>query len=191
TAGASGPARIDGRRGGSVRARAPWLRDTPRGAAPRAPSVGGGGSAGRTGRSERVSTPESVLLRRIAERSAHLVEGMRGVLEIGPGDDCAALRLPPGATLLTVDQLVEGRHYTPDTALDLVARKCVARSVSDIAAMGGTPVAALATGALRDAFDREDELFRALHRWADAFGCPLVGGDIARTPGPTVLTCTV
>lgn len=138
-----------------------------------------------------MTTPESVLLRHIYDRSASLRDAMGDALEIGPGDDCASLRLPAGSLLLTVDQLVEGRHYAPDTPLDLVARKCIARSVSDVAAMGGTPIASLATGALRDSFDRADELFDAMHRWAREFGCPLVGGDVARVDGPTVLTCAV
>jgi thiamine-monophosphate kinase len=138
-----------------------------------------------------VTTPESELLRHIYRRSATLDAALGDALEIGPGDDCAAVRVGVGTLLLTVDQLVEGRHYTPETPLELVARKCIARSVSDIAAMGGTPLAALATGALSDAFDRENELFDAMHRWATELGCPLIGGDIARTSGPTVLTCTV
>ncbi len=138
-----------------------------------------------------MTTPESQLLRHIYARSAALSAAMGDSLELGPGDDCASVRVRDGSLLITVDQLVEGRHYTPDTPLDLVARKCVARSVSDIAAMGGTPLVALATGALSDDFDREDELFDALHRWGNHFGCPLIGGDIARTSGPTVLTCTV
>jgi thiamine-monophosphate kinase len=75
--------------------------------------------------------------------------------------------------------------------IDRVARKSVARSVSDIAAMGGRPAWALATGALRDGFDGGDELFDAMARWARHWGCPLIGGDIARVAGPTVLTVTV
>ncbi|MBX3351718.1 MAG: thiamine-phosphate kinase [Phycisphaeraceae bacterium] len=137
-----------------------------------------------------MSTPESVLLRHIYARSVATDSSHAGVL-VGPGDDCAVVRVE-GDLLLTVDQLVEGRHYDAGaTPIDLVARKAVARSVSDIAAMGGTALAALATGALRDSFDRERELFDAMHDWGERFGCPLIGGDIARVDGPTVLTCAV
>jgi thiamine-monophosphate kinase len=137
-----------------------------------------------------VTTSESTLLKHIYARSAALKSALGDALEIGPGDDCASIHVSDGSLLLTVDQLVEGRHYAPETPVDLIARKCVARSVSDIAAMGGTPLASLATGALRTTFERENELFDAMHRWANEFGCPLVGGDIARVDGPTVLTCT-
>jgi len=90
-----------------------------------------------------------------------------------------------------VDQLVEGRHYTPGTDLDLVARKAIARSVSDIAAMGGAPTWAMATGILPSDFKHGDELFEAMSRWAMHWGCPLIGGDIASGPGPISLTVTV
>ncbi|MBL0920670.1 MAG: thiamine-monophosphate kinase [Phycisphaerales bacterium] len=135
-------------------------------------------------------TRESELLRHIYERSRAL-RGAGGV-EVGPGDDAAVLEWSGGRLLATVDQLVEGRHYDPrSTPVDLIARKAVARSVSDIAAMGGEPVAALAAGALREGFAQENELFDAMARWAGHWRCPLVGGDIARVAGPSVLSVTV
>lgn len=135
-------------------------------------------------------TSEADLLRHIAARSAGLHGA--GPIEVGPGDDSAVLRFGGERLLLTVDQLVEGRHYLPDsTPIDLIARKAIARSVSDIAAMGGSPIAALATGALRDGFAHGDELFDHMARWARRWECPLIGGDIATVDGPTVLTVTV
>lgn len=135
-------------------------------------------------------TSEAALLRHIYERSRNLHGA--GPIELGPGDDAAVMRFGGERLLLTVDQLVEGRHYDPATTpVDLIARKAVARSVSDIAAMAGTPVAALATGALRDGFAQDNALFDAMARWASRWGCPLIGGDIARVQGPTVLTVTV
>lgn len=132
---------------------------------------------------------ESDLLRLIAERSADLT-GV-GPIVLGPGDDCAVVTLK-GPTLLTVDQVVDGRHIDlAATTLDLVARKAVARSVSDIAAMAGAPVAALATGCLPEGWPHADSLFRHLAYWARSWRCPLVGGDIATGPGPLVLTVTV
>lgn len=81
--------------------------------------------------------------------------------------------------------------------LDLVARKAIARSISDIAAMGGTPMCSLATACLPPGFpqDAADELFDCVQKWAEHWGAPLVGGDLASTseqqPGPLVLTTTV
>ncbi len=134
---------------------------------------------------------ESHLLNLIESRSRGLALAGAELL-VGPGDDAAVVRPLGGDRLvLTVDQLVEGRHYEAGTSLDLVARKAVARSVSDIAAMGALPVWAMATGLLPEGFAQGDELFSALHRWANTFECPLIGGDIATGPGPMALTVTV
>lgn len=126
---------------------------------------------------------------------------------VGPGDDCAVVRAvsalgePSAKTLqlVTVDQLVEGRHFERGTPIDRVARKAIARSVSDIAAMGGSPTWALATGVLPPpppfSAQQAEKLVESLHRWAEHFGCPLVGGDIALhapspCPGDTTITAT-
>lgn len=134
---------------------------------------------------------ESDLLAHIAARSANLAARF-GQVVVGPGDDCAVVRTPSGDDLLlTVDHLVEGRHVDPGTPVDLIARKAVARSVSDIAAMGGVPSWGLATACLPRGEVRADALFDAMHRWANHWGCPLVGGDISTSDGPLVLTVTV
>lgn len=142
---------------------------------------------------------ESELLGHIYARSADLagIAGEFGSIEVGPGDDCAVVRTPDGRRLLIgVDQLVAGRHFEAsmletDEGIDLVARKAVARSVSDIAAMGGAPCWGLATALLPDGFGPADALFDAMARWARHWGCPLIGGDIASGRGPLSLTVTI
>ncbi len=115
-----------------------------------------------------------------------------GRVVVGPGDDCAAVRCD-GLVIVTVDQLVEGRHFTPDTPVDLIARKAVARSTSDVAAMGGTPEWSLAAGVIPEGYPYAAELTDALHRWGEHWGAPMVGGDIAGAArgSPLVLTTTV
>lgn len=111
---------------------------------------------------------------------------------VGPGDDSAVLRSGSGElTLVGVDQLVVGRHCTPDTPVDLIARKAIARAVSDIAAMGGAPTWALAAAKLPREYPRADELFDACAQWGEHWGCPLVGGDIATSEGELALSITV
>jgi thiamine-monophosphate kinase len=135
---------------------------------------------------------ESELHRRIYANSRDMRAGFPYVL-IGPGDDCAVVKPGAASLLLTVDQVVEGRHFTPGTPVDLIARKVVARSISDIAAMGGTPRWALATGLLPNDFAAAPELTDALHRWSEHWSTPMVGGDIASALAgtPLVLTVTV
>lgn len=133
---------------------------------------------------------ERDLLDAIRRRSSGIALNGADLLA-GPGDDCAVVGVGGDTLLITVDQLIEGRHYEPGTALDLVARKAVARSISDIAAMAGEPVWATATGVLPDGFERGDELFDSMKLWAERWGAPLIGGDIAFGLGPLSLTVTV
>lgn len=64
---------------------------------------------------------------------------------LGPGDDAAAVRWPDGGTLLlTTDAAEEGIHFDRILhPLRAVGRRAVAAAVSDVAAMGGRPVATL------------------------------------------------
>ncbi len=134
---------------------------------------------------------ESELLGHIYERSRDLSTAFGDVV-IGPGDDCAVVRTSSGDLLLvTTDQLIEGRHFEPDTPIDLIARKAIARSLSDIAAMGGSPSWGLATAALPEGYEHGDALFDAMAEWGKHWNCPLVGGDVAITSGPMVLSTTV
>lgn len=134
---------------------------------------------------------EGELLAHIYRRSAGLPERVL----VGPGDDCAVLAVGPVPILLKVDQLVEGRHFRTGTTIELVGRKAVARAVSDIAAMGGVPTAALAAATLPRGYEHADALFDAMSRWAMRFGSPLVGGDIctlgAGQTGPVTLGVSV
>ncbi|MCC5823712.1 MAG: thiamine-phosphate kinase [Phycisphaerales bacterium] len=138
---------------------------------------------------------ESQLHEHIYARSAGLALGAGWRPLVGPGDDCAVLETPGGGIILvTVDQLVEGRHFEPGTDIDRIARKAVARSVSDIAAMGGSPAWALGTGLLPKGYPHADALFEAMARWARHWNCPLIGGDIAshgHPDHPLTLTVTV
>ncbi len=122
---------------------------------------------------------ESDLHRNIFARSADLAAAFPGII-VGPGDDCAVVRTSSGEELLLkVDQVVEGRHFTSETPVDLIARKAIARAVSDMAAMGGTPRWGMASGVLPARYPHADELCARLAHWGRTFGSPLVGGDIA------------
>ncbi|MGD9782020.1 MAG: thiamine-phosphate kinase [Kiritimatiellia bacterium] len=61
---------------------------------------------------------------------------------VGPGDDCAVVRVSGSSDdwLFTTDPVIERRHFLPETPARLVGRKAIARAVSDVAAMGGTPL---------------------------------------------------
>src|SRR6267142_2398019 len=73
----------------------------------------------------------------------------------GPGDDCAVLDfgLPDRLLLFKTDAVVEGVHFTRDAPPEKIGHKALARCLSDLAAMAGTPTAALITLALPKDFD--------------------------------------
>jgi thiamine-monophosphate kinase len=101
---------------------------------------------------------------------------------IGPGDDMGMVKIGGSELLAAVDQLIDGRHIQlKTTPLGLAGRKAITRSLSDIAAMAGKPVATLVAATLPPNFgdDRAKELFDSMRQTADRYQCPLIGGDIA------------
>ena len=113
---------------------------------------------------------------------------------VPPGDDMAVLRIGGQRVLAAVDQVAEGVHVTmPPASPAQAGRKAVTRNLSDVAAMAAMPVAALAAASLPRDFGeaRATALFDAMRETAEAFDCPLVGGDIAMWDQPLLLTVTV
>ena len=64
---------------------------------------------------------------------------------LGAGDDCAVLKFGNQELLFKTDAVVEGIHFDSNAAPDKVGHKALARALSDIAAMGGTPSHCLIT----------------------------------------------
>jgi len=118
-------------------------------------------------------------------------------LLIPSGDDMAMLRLAGSDLLAAVDQTIDGRHVDlTRVPPDLVARKAINRCISDVAAMAARPCASLVAGVLPPDFGdaRAKELIDALHRWSNAAGAPMIGGDLAMHAQeglPMVLSVTV
>ncbi|MEY2476510.1 MAG: thiamine-monophosphate kinase [Actinomycetota bacterium] len=95
--------------------------------------------------------------------------------QVWSGDDAAVLA---DGLLLAIDTVAEGTHFTNDTPLDDVGWKAVVANVSDIAAMGGRPTYLLASVAGPEDTDL-DALAKGMADAAAAYGCFLVGGDLA------------
>jgi thiamine-monophosphate kinase len=113
---------------------------------------------------------------------------------LGLADDAAAIVPPAGCDLvLTVDGIVGGVHFFPDDPPDTVARKALRVNLSDLAAKGAKAVGFLLTLALpKEIGDAWLAPFaRGLGADADFFGCPLLGGDTVRTPGPITISVAV
>lgn len=140
-----------------------------------------------------LSTPagELALIDKIRERAGRLPPSWQ--LRLGIGDDCAILQ--PGAgqeIVVTTDFCLEGRHWTrvwnsPQSA----GHRTLARGLSDLAAMGARPVAALLSLALPAETARDngwvDGFLDGLLALAARHGCPLAGGDTSESPSKHVL----
>jgi thiamine-monophosphate kinase len=133
--------------------------------------------------------PEKALIAKIRR----LTEAERNpAVRIGIGDDCAVLGLSRGRnrkqeidTLITTDFSLEGIHFRRDWhPPESVGHRCLARGLSDIAAMGGEPVAVFLSLALpRDLSQSWLSRFtRGLLKLAGRYNVTLAGGDTAESP---------
>ena len=110
----------------------------------------------------------------------------------GAGDDCAVLDLgvPEKLILFKTDAVMEGIHFTRETPPEKIGRKALARCLSDIAAMAGTPTAALVTIALPKDFDAEfiTKIYDGLNALAEKNGVAIVGGETTTNPGGILIS---
>jgi thiamine-monophosphate kinase len=104
----------------------------------------------------------------------------------GAGDDCAVLDLgvPDKLILFKTDAVVEGIHFTQETPPEKIGRKALARCLSDIAAMAGTPTAVLVTMALPKNFETGlvEKIYAGLNSVAEKFGVAICGGETTTNP---------
>lgn len=117
----------------------------------------------------------------------------QGTVRIGIGDDCAVVDTS-SATLITTDMLLDGSHFIlADVGPERVGRKALAVNLSDIAAMGGRPTAAVVGLALprRGANEIGEAIFRGMKPLADEFGVAIAGGDTNTWNGPLVVSVTL
>ena len=112
-------------------------------------------------------------------------------LLLGPGDDCAIQRVPPGRDLVfSVDTLVEGVHFPEHYSPFNLGWRSLAVATSDLAAMGAVPVCFTLALTLPEANeDWLSDFAEGLAKASAAFGITLAGGDTTR--GPLTLSLQV
>ena len=113
-------------------------------------------------------------------------------LKLSIGDDCAILEPPRGHEILvTTDFSLETIHFRREWhSPESVGHRCLARGLSDLAAMGAQPIAAFLSLALpaelvhgrRGHPSWRDRFFTGLLALADTCQVPLAGGDTAQSP---------
>lgn len=114
---------------------------------------------------------------------------------VGIGDDAALLAPTPGEeVLVTTDMLMDGRHFiVGQTPSALIGRKALAVNLSDIAAMGGRPLAAFVSWALprHGGRDLAQALWTGMAELAETFDVAMAGGDTNSWDGPLVISVTL
>lgn len=116
----------------------------------------------------------------------------------GPGglglrDDAAVLALAPRHDMVvTTDLLIAGVHFFADDPPALIARKSLRVNLSDLAAKAAIPSGFLLGLALPDDWTSDwlEAFATGLGEDSAAFGCPLLGGDTSRMPGPLTISIT-
>lgn len=105
---------------------------------------------------------------------------------VGAGDDCAVLDfgLADRLLLFKTDAVVEGVHFKPETAPEKIGHKALGRCLSDIAAMAGTPGAALVTLGLPRNFDPAflEHIYAGMNALARKYDVAIVGGETTVNP---------
>jgi thiamine-monophosphate kinase len=122
--------------------------------------------------------------KKLIQQIRRLARGGRSVVT-GIGDDCAVLRVPRGHEMLvTTDFSIEHVHFRRNWHRpELVGWRCLTRGLSDIAAMGGEPLAAFLSLAVASDVPQKwvDRFLKGLLDLADEFKLPLAGGDTAQS----------
>ncbi len=114
-----------------------------------------------------------------------------GNVSLGPGDDCAVLKVPPGMEVcVSTDTLLEGVHFLPDSSPKTIAARVLGANLSDLAAMGAEPLGCVLALTLPEPDEQWLAAFaESLSVLTRKYDAPLVGGNLAK--GTLSLTMTV
>jgi thiamine-monophosphate kinase len=130
---------------------------------------------------------------RLIERITRWLGSVSPRSPAGIGDDCAVMSGSPRLQLITVDPVIHGEHFDDTVPARGAGEKLFKRNLSDIAAMGGRPRAAVVALALDGSVGVGwlASFYRGLASVARRYHVPVIGGDIAHHRGGFVATLTL
>ena len=140
-------------------------------------------------------TPSDAMPARLSEDEliARFFAPLAGSAGLGLADDVALIKPPAGCDLVaTADALVAGVHFFPDDPPGAIARKALRVNLSDLAAKGARPLGFLLSLVLPADWTADwlETFAKGLGDDAQSYGCPLIGGDTVKTPGPLTVSIT-
>jgi len=130
--------------------------------------------------------PEFDLIRQFLARDVDAAAQMDAAVRVGPGDDCAVVE----GVALSTDLSIEGIHFQRAwLEPEEIGYRAAAAALSDLAAVAARPVGVLCSLACPgdDAAGLAPRVMVGLRSAAAAVGAALLGGDLARSPGPLLL----
>ena len=133
--------------------------------------------------------------REFINRIRKMMPGKGGSIIFSAGDDCLVTEsFGNYRSLYTTDTFVDGVHFTRNFfSYGQIGHRCMAASVSDIAAMSGIPMYSLLSLSMPRETLLEDAitLFEGFQKTAEQYGCPVAGGETTSTFGQLTITITV
>ena len=128
----------------------------------------------------------------IARLMRPLAAGAPGAFDLL--DDAAVIPSKPGFDLVvSKDAMVEGVHFPPGMARDLVARRLLRTNLSDLAAKAAEPFGYLLAIAWPHgaAWSEREAFAKGLAEDGERYGLSLFGGDTVSTDGPLTVSATI
>ncbi|MFH1544946.1 MAG: thiamine-phosphate kinase [archaeon] len=117
----------------------------------------------------------------------NLIERIKGIAKrkevlLGQGDDAAIINAGKKEVLLTIDSLVEGSHFSSWFSAKQIGMKAMEVNASDIAAMGGKPLYALASVTLtkNSSVEFVEELYKGIKAVGRKYWIDVIGGDFVK-----------
>ncbi|MFC1840272.1 thiamine-phosphate kinase [Thermodesulfobacteriota bacterium] len=116
-------------------------------------------------------------------------------LTLATGDDTAVFNPEPGyEILITCDSMVEGRHFIKKLMSPIdVGRRAMVMNISDIGAMGGTPLYAVVSLGLTPSTPVKDveDIYKGFFYELAPFNACIAGGNITGIDGPSFIDITL
>ena len=101
-------------------------------------------------------------------------------IAVGPGDDCAAIKINDNYIVITTDMATEKTHFPPNITPYQIGWHIVAINLSDLAAKGAKPLGVVIAAGLPESYDVKflEDMFEGMNSCALTYDTAIIGGDM-------------